>query len=269
MRVEIEKSKAEASVQIFDFLGRAVLQNQIDHSAIKIDYFPLGATQVQSYLPTNSSGFFILPRLSDGFWVVAANYAYYKGVADTIKVVNGKPEDPLVYMLLPQQIEFEVILDKSAYSINDTVWVAFKATNLSSDSVLNIRTGTYPAFVNAVAFTRQMAPVLASSWDYVILSMGQPAVDQRRINANQTIFENPPHSYDRNKGLYLDLPKLYKDGAIKIGETYRVYAAYPASQSYSREYFVFPSSYGRIPYSQLFSWSLYKKLKYHTIKIMS
>jgi len=268
IQAEVEAKKINASVSVFDFLGRAKLQNQTDHSAIKISYYELGATQPPSYLPTDSSGFFILPRLNDGLWVIAVNYPYYKGMADTIKVVNGKPEVPLVPMLLHQQIDFEVILDKSTYSITDTVWMAFKATNLSSDSVLTIRTGTYPAFVSAVALTKQMTPVLASTWDYVILPMGQPAVDKRQFNPKQTILESPPHSYDRNKGLYIDLSKLYQDGAIKIGETYQVFAAYPASQSYPREYFAFPSSYGRIPYSQLFSWSLYKKLKYRTIKIM-
>ncbi len=264
IRAECAGVSAEATVHVFDFLGQALLENQSNHEAIKISWQSTKYENINGYIPTDQFGYFILPSLYNGGWIVRAEYPYYKGLADTIIVENGKPARPLKKFTLLQQLKFEVTLAKQYYSVNDTIWIEFKATNLT-DEPLIVLSDNLPILARAYAIVDNDEPIMISQghvFDYTIyLSGGSASFDGREFAPGETKIEKSLMTYGVYS-MFIDLQPLYKYGAIDIGKTYQIFCGYPADYTYPWEYFANPSysNYSN-PYFKLFNYSLYKKLE--------
>ena len=264
IRASFEEVYDEVIVEVFNFLGRVKLENQVDHAAVKISW--LRNDNEIDYLPTDSLGYYVIPQLEDGEWIIRAEYPYYAWQSDTIVVTNGKPQHMLKTLFLTQQLAFEVILPKTEYSIYDTLWIEFKATNLT-DKILLIRSFSYPIHQVGYAITENEEPFVIEStlsegfvWGYTFLSAGVPATDHRVFQPGETIIE--PFRNDFLDKMYIDLKELYELGAIQQGKMYQIYAGYIADRTYPWEYFT--SLYAHITskrkHLKLFNYSLYKKL---------
>lgn len=269
IRASFEDVYDEVFVEVFIFLGRVILENQVDHAAVMISW--LRDDNKEDYLPTDSLGYYVIPQLEDGKWIVKAEYPYYGWQSDTIFVTNGKPQRMLKTLFLTQQLAFEVFLDKTEYSVNDTLWIQFTATNLT-DYTLLIRSLNYPIHETGYAITENDEPLIIEStlsegfvWGYTFYSAGFPALDYRILQPGETILE--PYRDTSSDEIYIDLMELYELGAIQKGKTYQIYAGYIGDRSYPWEYFtslyahITPSLYNpEAKHLKLFNYSLYKKL---------
>ena len=273
IRASFEEVSEEVVVEVFNFLGRVVLENQDDHAAVMISWFR--NDDKEDYLPTDKLGYYVIPQLADGEWVVKAEYPYYAWQSDTIVVTNGKPQRMLKTLFLTQQLAFEVILDRIKYSVNDTLWIQFKATNLT-DETLFIGSLNYPIHSIGYAITKNGKPLIIDSgtfanpqgfvWGYTFYSAGIPVLDHRILQPGETILEPYRRALSIDE-MYIDLKALYDFGGMQKGKTYQIYAGYIGDRSYPWQYFtslyahINPSIYGSEPkHLKLFNYSLYKKL---------
>lgn len=265
IRAECAGVSAEATVHVFDFLGQALLENQSNHEAIKISW-QLPEDEEGEYIATDSLGYYVLPQLLDGKWIIKAEYPYYKGLADTIMVAEGKPARPLTKFTLLQQLKFEVILEKQQYSVNDTIWIEFEATNLTDKSLL-ILCYSYPIYCRGYAIVKDTEPIVGNKeqgypFDYTFHESGFPYLDARDFAPGETKLEKSV-MLNIDEQMFIFLKPLYQYGLINVGETYQIYAGYVPDIKYPWEYFVAPSYeyYSTNPYYKIFNYSLYEKLE--------
>ncbi|MCH7498348.1 MAG: Ig-like domain-containing protein, partial [Candidatus Marinimicrobia bacterium] len=186
IRATVGDLYGEAEVRVADalLLGKATLENQTDHSALMVSWLPVGEPQRfggegTGYVATDSRGTYALPRLEEGGWVVTAEYPYYALERDTITVSEGRPAQPLRALHLTQQLAFEVVLERTEFAVDDTVWVAFKATNITSDTLIVV-SRSRPITYQGYALAEEGEPVLLDLGDrgwagYVFGGGGQPA----------------------------------------------------------------------------------------------
>lgn len=265
IRASFEDVYDEVFVEAFNFLGRVKLENQVDHAAVMISWFR--DDNKADYVPTDSLGYYVLPIFADGEWIVKAEYPYYAWQSDTIVVTNGKPQRMLKTLFLTQQLAFEVILDRIEYSINDTLWIQFKATNLTDETLL-IRSLTQPIHEVGYAITENDEPLIIESstfpegfvWGYTFQSAGLPALDERILQPGETILE--PYRDSIHDLMYIDLKALYDFGVIQKGKTYQIFAGYIGDRTYPWQYFTSLNLHiiAPVKHLELFNYSLYKKL---------
>lgn len=258
------------NIEIYDrsLRGRVRLQNQINHEAIMVGWLPLGEEYVygghnMDYVLTDSLGYYVLPYLEDGDWVFTIEYPYYSRGRDTVTVVDGKPVRPIRDFYLTQLLSFGVVLDKTEYSINDTIWVKFSATNLT-DSTLRFISRNYRIWSDGYAMAQDAVPVIVDwhsgkQYGVVFHSTGAPAFDTRVFLPGQTIIEDAADANDVEK-MSIPLPWFYEKGGLKIGETYEIYAGYIADWTYPHQYFWDVWYWDDEPRYRAMNLSLYKKL---------
>lgn len=270
LRASIDTLYDEIDITVYDrsLRGRVKLGNQTDHGGIMVGWLPLGEEYKYGghnldYVLTDSMGYYILPNLEDGEWVFTAEYPYYDRGRDTVKVVDGKPDRLIKDFFLTQLLSFEVILGKTEYTVDDTVWIKFKATNLT-DSTLQFVSRSYRIWSGGVAIAKDTEPLMielenGGRYGFIFQFTGQPAFDNRIFLPHQTIVEDASDAVSDYEKMYIELPWLYETGNLKIGETYEIYAGYVADWTYSWNYFRRVSLWEESRHGTM-NFSLYKKL---------
>ncbi len=226
--------------------GLVKLQNQTDHGAVMVNWLPLEEKKSyggerEGYVLTDSIGYFILPMLQDGEWLISAEYPYYAPEFDTVTVKNGLLNKVIKSFDLIQQLSFEVVLDTTVFSKNDTIHVKFKAKNLT-DKYLEIFSRQMPIYSEGFAFTKNKVPVMMDLpwWGetaYYFYASGVPSFDSRFFEPNEEKFEiSDPDKWGEDFNMIIDLNLLKNYGGLEEG-VYEVFAGYIANWNYPSDYF--------------------------------
>ncbi|MBC8344898.1 MAG: Ig-like domain-containing protein [Candidatus Marinimicrobia bacterium] len=256
----------EAHINVIDkrrTWGEAKLENQTDQNAIMISWLPLGEKQPEyrereRYIITDSLGAFAYPMLADGAWEFTAEYPYFSFVRDTITFKDGKPIDGTYKSLyLNQELSFEVVLEKTVFTLTDSIWVTFKATNLTDDTLYLLTAGG-PIFHYGFAITKNAEPL----WYYSLNYSGGSSFDGATFMPGETKLVDSRTSYWPRYDMVIDLKLLNKYNYVKVGESYNIYGAYIAEVNYPINFF------NRETYEKrILNNSLYKKLAPKIIKV--
>ncbi|MCH7498155.1 MAG: Ig-like domain-containing protein [Candidatus Marinimicrobia bacterium] len=269
VRATVGDSFGEAEVRVADalLLGEATLENQTDHSALMVSWLPVSEPQrfggeSTGYVATDIRGTYALPRLEDGDWVVTAEYPYYALARDTITVSEGRPAQPLRALHLTQQLAFEVVLERTEFAVDDTIWVAFKATNLTNDTLIVV-SRTRPITYGGYALAEEGELVLVDGGDrglagYVFGGGGQPAFDGRVLPPGHTQLETAVYEIPSFNPI-IELDWLFEAGVIEKGKTYQVFAGYVADWTYPVNFFGGDLNDNGL-HNGFFTRSLYKRL---------
>ncbi len=244
--------------------GLVQLQNQTDHGAVMVNWLPLEEKKSyggkrDGYVLTDSIGYFTLPTLPNGEWLISAEYPYYAPEFDTVTVKNGILNKAIKSFNLIQQLAFEVVLDITIYSPEDTIHVKFKAKNLT-DKYLEIVSRGMPIYSEAYAFTQNKIPVMMDlPWygetSYQISSHGAPAFDGRSFEPYEEKFEiSDSDKWGKSFDMYIDLNIIEQYGVLAEG-VYEVFAGYVADWSFPNDYF-----FERSKDFKTLNNSLYKKM---------
>lgn len=261
-----EDLSGEVHVNVIDkrrAWGEARLENQTDQIAIMISWLPLGQEQKvgrarERYVITDSLGAFSYPLLADGEWVFTAEYPYYTFVRDTITFIDGQVKDGTYKpFYLNQELAFEVVLEKTVFTLTDSIWVTFKATNLTNDTI-QLVTWSGPIYWRGFAITNNAKPL----WYFNLNRSYSSFFGGETILPGETLLVD---SYDDGYPGYnmvIDLNLLNKYNYIKAGETYEIYAGYVTNVNYPIQYFERDTYENRVLNN-----SLYKKLTPQIIRI--
>lgn len=132
-------------------VGKATLENSIDHSEIEIFFSDFGFL-----LLTYDDGTFYLPsEMYEGTWQIVAKFPYYAEAYGTLEVFEGGLKEP-VELKLSQLVSFDISVDRPYYFPAETVRIVVTMTNLTSEPIV-FESERFPLF--SVCLANNFEPV--------------------------------------------------------------------------------------------------------------
>jgi len=148
--------------------GIVTLENQEEHSGITIEIL-----EADTFVFTDSSGYYELPPLEDGTYTLNIIFPYYWNERLSVSILEGSVSTPIPTVELTQVLEFHTNINDTIFELTDTINLSCSAVNIS-DFTLPVHWGMTPPWTVLLFYEGTLIDSQIPQWAALVFDTINP-----------------------------------------------------------------------------------------------